>query len=1537
MDSNKITPKPQLVYIKKGIRYLVRSMLGIIALYFTSFAVAFIVLNFPAVQNRLVPYINEQVSKALKTKVTVGRIELDLFDKVILKDVFIEDRKHQPMISVKNLKISVISTPTLALFTAPERFKRFYAQSVQLEDVYLNLYIDPDFDQLNIEKVFASEDTTKSTSEPPKLAFNFPSIKIKHMRFNFTDSAAKKLEQLEPTKGRFNFQNLRFKNLNLDAGLKIDDEKNVFLTCYELKAYETNSDLELKHFSMQFQSITEQKGKDSSNFVRFYDTRFSMGKTNLHFDLFMKGQTIDKLFRSGENRKLDLNVKNSNIDFATINCFSPASIPLAGVVKMDGHIHGDYKKLRSKNLFIGFGDSAKVYADLKINDYTKPEIMYMQLKCERTFATVKDIEGLIPSVKMPKEVKNIGSAYIEGKFTGFLKDFVADASFSTPLGKVVSDINLKIGDTGDQFNYRGNIKTQNLNLDRLLDIKVSDRLNFNATVQGTSTDFASAIGKYRFNVGPSRFLGFEIDSVGGEIILDKKMITGNVSLDDSEGKFNGNLEANFRKILPEYYFMGEVSDFDIKHYQLTKLPVRLSSRIEIKSQGDTPDNLNGNAKFHKLYFSDYERKKDLEIRDLSIATADNSMHRKDITIDGSAFYLRSMGDWRYNQIINIAQNLTGEILNFIKEDSLAQNKLYSEKKIENATVSVQFIARDIDPIFNFFEIPIRLASKTELAADFDFSHIEFSSINLKSDSLKIDFLSGKNLDLQFKLKTPSIKDSFQVATYLNADALTISNSVTFENVKLQSSLVGREIQYILITGRDTTSNYIHLEGGGRIAGASFETEIYPKLSKIVLKDSVWRIEEKEQIKNRIYVKDKTLLVENLKIHSNDHILEIDGDIRPGISDVLKAKMLNMDLAIINRLVKIPFDLSGKIGMEIEIYRLFEDPIIKMDGKIDSIFVNKLSMGNLVVATDWSDEKNQLRTKLSLVRLRDSIINLKGFYDLNSENSPLNFVLNTEHFPVELFKDYLSEAVYDLSGSVDLENVSVAGSFKNLDIKGKALLEAKLGLIFLRQKFYVNDALEISKNKFILKKVRIFNVDNEKNKIIPFQFADINGELSHTNFDKIKFWLEIQNMKKFNIMKTTKHDNSTFYGTAIAENGKLMIKGSFDEIKISSERLTPARGTIINIPVATYEKRNRLDYVKFISHDTIDLPEIKEKELAIEIDMEIEMNPEAEVNIIFDERVGDKIRAKGSGTIALNMNKDSELNMMGKYEITEGNYLFTYINVINKSFEIQPGSYLRWTGNPFNALIDLNAYYQVANANLKAWDTTVSSARVNVNMKMTGVLQKPDIRFGLEVPGIAQSQSYGVATTLRQIETDPQELNRQVFSLIALSSVAPIGRFFGQDAAQSGVASNITEFFTNQLNNLISQSVNQNIGASVSLNKDQLLVSLKANLFNDRVTIERNGAISNGANRDISLGNISVQLRLLPGTKNEMSTTGLLAAEVFNRETNISSTINSTTRGVGVFYRKEFEIIPPDKKISKKIVQKNEKKIRKIKKNRINNN
>src|SRR5690606_13224396 len=87
-----------------------------------------------------------------------------------------------------------------------------------------------------------------------------------------------------------------------------------------------------------------------------------------------------------------------------------------------------------------------------------------------------------------------GTIKLEGAFIGFYNDFVANGSFKTPLGNLVSDINLKFDKNNvNMSSYKGYLQTEGFDVGGLFgDRSVIKTVAMDGRIRGSGFNLATA-------------------------------------------------------------------------------------------------------------------------------------------------------------------------------------------------------------------------------------------------------------------------------------------------------------------------------------------------------------------------------------------------------------------------------------------------------------------------------------------------------------------------------------------------------------------------------------------------------------------------------------------------------------------------------------------------------------------------------------------------------------------------------------------------------------------------------------------------------------------------------------------------------------------------------------------------------------------------------------------------------------------------------------------------------------------------------------
>ena len=599
------------------------------------------------------------------------------------------------------------------------------------------------------------------------------------------------------------------------------------------------------------------------------------------------------------------------------------------------------------------------------------------------------------------------------------------------------------------------------------------------------------------------------------------------------------------------------------------------------------------------------------------------------------------------------------------------------------------------------------------------------------------------------------------------------------------------------------------------------------------------------------------------------------------------------------------------------------PIFESDFVLDQLSIDGDTLGDLIIVSQTAD--NPLKVKVD-GRIENGLFNgmaIGGDIDFNNSEDALNLLLTNQKSSVKPFEKYLDGLVSNISGN-STANLHIGGPISHPKLSGYTKFSDLRFTVDYLQTTYVASALvEVGNDFFKIKSAEITDRFGHT--------GTVGGQVKHNNYSDFVFDLNIDKLDNFECLNTKREDNELFYGTAFAD-GLMQIQGPLEEILLTI-RAKSRKGTKIYIPLDNLETDGQLSYIQFVDlkADNEQIKELVTTNEGVLMDFNFEITNDADVELIFDELLGDKIKGNGHGNLRMEINTYGEFNMYGDIVIDKGDYLFTALNFINKYFTVEPGSTLKWDGNPYNATVDLTATkreYPLASSlmtglvdaeELSDYKTTIP---VDCELKLSGLLFNPNIEFGLSFPNQSDISGIDVSafnTIIERVKQDQEELDRQVFALIVLGSFIPTA-FSGESLLSgsdpnntsstanpltSSVNNSLSDFVSGQLSNWLSQiDPKWQVGIDYQISNDQeaqneLILSLRRKFLNDR--LELHGSYDATTTTGARPYDLNVQY--------DLSKDGSFKVRGFQKNANdptLGNLYNITTSGVGFYYRHQFD-------------------------------
>lgn len=658
---------------------------------------------------------------------------------------------------------------------------------------------------------------------------------------------------------------------------------------------------------------------------------------------------------------------------------------------------------------------------------------------------------------------------------------------------------------------------------------------------------------------------------------------------------------------------------------------------------------------------------------------------------------------------------------------------------------------------------------------------------------------------------------------------------------------------------------------------------------LLLNRQKWQVDEN----NRIHIHNGGPDTAHIRLSYNDQSISIqtkpDSSSAHGKLPTLETHIENFKLSTITALLAADTLLAnGVLNAQATVRNLDQSPLIDSKLTIDSLTFRSSNLGTLKAAVT-TPQANQYSLDMSL-QGNDNDLQVKGTYD-----STINATVDINQLNVKSLESFTFGNMNRMHGTAD-GHFKITGTTDNPKATGNLHFNDAGGTITyigasitMPDENIVLDEKGVQFNKFVI-------ADSLQNELI------LDGRINTKDYSNYNFNLNI-NSDNFMILGKQVDPQQLYYGPAFVDT-RIKIRGNLDLPRVDAYvKLRDKSNVTVTLPseepgvanregvIIFVDKDNPLDssLVKIVDSTKLENPRLK----GINFSGNAEITPQSTIRIIIDPVNGDFVEAKGTASINATLDASSKMSLTGRYEISEGKYEMSLNQLIKRSFSIEKGSSITFSGDATDADLDITAKYTV---NAQAADlvadqlTNLSQTDRNkykqklpfyVYLHIKGNLLKPDITFELDMPETEQNAFSGsVYNRIKQINQIPSELNKQVMGLLVLNSFIPEDPMAGEGSSDYGVSNmarqSVSKILSQQLNNLAGNLI-KGVDLNFDLESDEdystgaaqqttnLKVGASKSLFNDRLSVSIGSNVmlegESQANPSSLVGDVSVEYKL----------------------------------------------------------------------------
>jgi hypothetical protein len=1355
--------------------------------------------HLPAVQQRIVSTANNWLEKKLPVTATIGKVYIDLPYDFTVEKVYLGDLEKDTLLAADYLsvRISLLSLLEEELEISDVTLRSATANLKQLPDGSLNL--DP--------VINAFSDTTKS-AESDTTTGSFATLDL----------------------GTVNLENIYFSYQSLPAGQKI------YTRSTNLSVEDIIIQLEEKHLSVgtfrisktsveisqgqvqQTAALPDSVNKPTATTGNAGGSGWSVQVSKVLFNentfsYHDQQQPVTKGFDPNHLVIRSLNLDADSVYYApdslhaairNLSLLTPYNQqPVA--FTLGGRVSGPLNRLLLSELTASLDTATHLTVNGKLNGLPDADKLRTDLTLD--FSTSrKAIQQFTPDSLLPVQLP--GRMTLQAELTGSIVSFESILTLDTEAGK------LNVDATRDSSRFNGKVTADNLNLGYLLQSQQLGRTDFSTLFNGELKGEEVNL-KTKGTVRRAQFNQYTYRNISLATVNGKNRLKADVKINDKN--FRGEIEGNMQLDTPAYKVKAVIDTLDLQALNFSDDSMALSSRFNGNFKGNTLNTLSGQLTAETAKIS--TGGKTIDIKNWSVEANNNEQQTRlalkspelVLTVDGDA-----SPDYFTEQLTQYSKELMQTNSSTARPSAPANHTLQVKADIKDADFAIRMLPINLDKLtLNQLEATF---SSHPRRLDLQFTIPELVYDNYTVDSIRLT-VNGTAGTLEARTSVKQV----------------VSPSLTLRNNQVNLDVASGILNYDASIDRKNTDS-VRFRLIGNIQQR--EDTVINRFSDLVVNYKPWEVDT-----GNIQIVSADYYTGTLLVKQNNRQVAIqtrnDESVVVNISD-FSLKSLN--------LTDEPL-LGGTLKADVELFPR-QDFIFSGTTSVQQLTYLTDTLGNFSARIN-NPEPNTYDISAQLREAHE--LDVTGRYMADTLGGNLELDLSIARINLDRFNYIVADYITELKGMVkgglrvfgQPEAPEVRGSVKLADVGGipkvlgVPLTVASEEISFTRQ--------GITLNNFTVQ-------DQAKNT------ASISGKLLTNNFNEYNLNLSL-NASSFMALNTGPGDNELYYGKIILDS-KGTIRGT-TSLPVIDLSLNVAKGSRLTYVVPEQDDAiiERKELVRFVDRSTPANSSVTTQDSlssntdisGIELNTTVAVAPSTDITVIIDQEAGDQLQVTGAANLSLNMNRTGNISLSGTYEVNKGNYTFTFYEVVKRSFELKSGSTITWFGDPYNPGANLTAVYRVSASPYDLFpgntDERLRQAQpFLVNLGISGTLLEPKLNFSLDMPEEKQRVVNGKPyAAIRQINNNPSELNKQVFSLLILKSFLSQSAFGSEGAGTEAVArSSVSKLLNSQLGKLtnsisginLNLNVNsyQTFGNEGSAGRTDLEIGLSKQLLDNRLTV-----------------------------------------------------------------------------------------------------
>ena len=1377
-----------------------------------------LVLSLKSVQNYVVDKAAAFASEYIGAPVEIGRIDIDILSRVSVEDFLVRDHDQDTLLYAREAR---------ALFSGFNIARDgLRIASAEATDACFCLRELDESGELNIRPIVARLSNPNGQS---KFQLFIDHIHGENLRFVYERN-----EHRNPEYG-IDYYDMDIHDIDVCIKDFAVSKAKVWADIVSLSARE-KSGFEIGSLSTYFYV--------DRGVIRFDNFDISTANSHIYLPRYLiEGGSWECYKHFVDDVRMTGSVEHSSLSTADLGYFAPGLRDWnLKIENVDASVDGVVRDMSGVVNNLDMGEATNLEATIRMQGLPEWQTTQYTAGIKHLTTTSEDILAIIDNVvkeplpdKVNDIIRNASTADLRATFGGRLDSFRVVGNLATAVGRVSADATIKKAAEG-RYAIDGVVNTSSLELGNLLDVKslgsADTHIVAKATVGGGDllADVDARIDGLGF--GKYRYRDIKVD---GSVEGSEYSVVVN-SLDENlEFDLYGAMSLDEER--PTYDFSADIRRADLHALGINRRDSVsvISAMLGARAEGKSIDEMDGGVSIADVVYRYADKELTTDRLTVELSGGDNS---RSVVLASEFVDLQFQSRLGYRDIFEYLYNSLKTYVPLLYDDSERSQVVGGNSAADYSMLKVR-AGESINDLLDAISGGMMMAPETELSLMFSPSS-NLISIQAESEALEYGGVIMANAEIDINNRSDSL------SMWINSSGIYMGSRLVMPNFSATGG--ARENRISLTAGfrddRDNQSGMLGLSAkfsrNQQTKRRSIHIDIRP--SHFTTDTQQWKLSAKG-----IDIDSSRIQINSFQIARPEQQLIIDGVASRSRNDSIRLTLKNFDLAPLSAFTeRVGYNFSSRANGYASMKSALRNPEIEANIDLDDIAVNDITAPPQRITSNWDFEDNRARVFIADRTTADTVI--RGYYQPSDNRYYARAKMG--RVKLALLQPFLKGIISDIQGDADVD-VNILGRGRQAKLNGGATVDSMAVKVdYLNTRYFApGGRVEVKDNHFIARDVKVY--DSEGND------GSFSMDISLEHLSNVTFNIDIEAHDML-VLDTDSKDNDLFYGHVYASGGA-SFRGDKRGLKMDVEG-TSSDNSHFYMPLTGKGDASFADFVKFTEPKTEERDtsayltrrmmayERKNRPVntmgsVMDIDLALNILPNIDIQLVIDPTVGDVIKAKGSGQLAMHIvPKANIFEMRGDYTISEGTYLFTLQNILNKKFDVVPGSSIHWTGDPLGAMLNIDAIYSTKASlrpllgnSLQGIDMS-RAVPVDCYIKLTDELMSPTVTFDVQVPNVAPE----IQTVIQSTLNDQQAIATQMLWLLAANS------FSAEDTGAMGASLSATtgfELLSNQLSNWLSGD-NYNIvlryRPRTELSGDEVDFGFSKSWFNNRLIVEVEG-------------------------------------------------------------------------------------------------